>query len=63
MSICPGSVNTPLWDSLDPQVSNKFDRAAMLDPETVAEIMISMLQLPTSAIINELVLMPNAGVQ
>jgi NAD(P)-dependent dehydrogenase (short-subunit alcohol dehydrogenase family) len=62
MSICPGSVDTPLWDTLDPEVSAQFDRKSMLEPETVADAIISMLQLPASAIISDLVLMPNAGV-
>jgi len=62
MSICPGSVDTPLWDTLEPEVSAQFDRSAMLTAETVASTIITMLQLPPSAIITELVLMPNAGV-
>jgi short-subunit dehydrogenase len=62
MSICPGSVDTPLWDSLDPEVSAQFDRKTMLNAETVGSAIISMLQLPVSAMITDLVLMPNVGV-
>ncbi len=62
MAICPGSVNTPLWDTLTPEVSANFDRKAMLDAKTVAEMIMTMLSLPTNAIIQELVLMPNVGI-
>jgi NAD(P)-dependent dehydrogenase (short-subunit alcohol dehydrogenase family) len=62
MAICPGSVDTNLWDTLDPQVAAQFDREAMLKPETVATAILSMLQMPPSAIITDLVLMPNAGI-
>ena len=62
MAICPGSVNTPLWDTLAPEVSTNFDRKAMLDAKTVAVMIMTMLSLPANAIIQELVLMPNAGV-
>ncbi len=62
MAICPGSVNTPLWDTLAPEVSANFDRKAMLDAKTVAVMIMTMLSLPANATIQELVLMPNAGV-
>jgi NAD(P)-dependent dehydrogenase (short-subunit alcohol dehydrogenase family) len=62
MSICPGSVDTPLWDTLDPSVSANFDRSAMLQPETVAEAIMSLLTLPPNAVVTDLVLMPNAGI-
>jgi NAD(P)-dependent dehydrogenase (short-subunit alcohol dehydrogenase family) len=32
MSICPGSVDTPLWDTLGDKVPPSFNRAAMLSP-------------------------------
>ena len=59
MAICPGAVNTSLWDS--PQVDADFDRAAMLSPEDVAQAILSAVQLPQHAVIEELVLMPNVG--
>ncbi|AFY73764.1 short-chain dehydrogenase of unknown substrate specificity [Synechococcus sp. PCC 7502] len=62
MSICPGSVDTPLWDTLAPEVAANFDRKAMLEAKTVAEIIMSMLTLPANAVIQDLVLMPNTGV-
>ncbi len=61
MSICPGSVDTPLWDTLGDKVPPSFNRAAMLRPATVAESIMTLVNLPDDAIINELLLMPNAG--
>lgn len=61
MSICPGSVDTPLWDTLGDKVPPSFNRAAMLRPATVATSIMTLVNLPDDAVINELVLMPNAG--
>ena len=62
MSICPGSVDTPLWDTLGDKVPPSFDRSAMLRPTTVAASIMTLVNLPSDAIINELILSPNAGV-
>jgi NADP-dependent 3-hydroxy acid dehydrogenase YdfG len=62
MSICPGSVNTGLWDTLGDKVPPSFNREAMLTPATVAEAIMTLVNLPSEAIINDLVLMPNAGI-
>ncbi|MDX1978225.1 MAG: SDR family oxidoreductase [Pseudanabaenaceae cyanobacterium bins.68] len=62
MAVCPGSVDTPLWDTLPPAVTANFNRQAMLQPETVAETIMAMIQLPASATITELVLLPSGGV-
>ena len=62
MSICPGSVDTPLWDTLGDKVPPSFDRSAMLRPATVAASIMTLVNLPSDAIINELILSPNAGV-
>ncbi len=59
MSICPGSVDTPLWDTLGDKVPPSFDRAAMLRSATVAASIMTLVNLPPDAIINELVLMPD----
>jgi short-subunit dehydrogenase len=59
-AICPGSVNTPMWDTETVQAD--FDRSAMLTPEIVAESILHAVQLPTSAVIEEITLMSNAGV-
>jgi NADP-dependent 3-hydroxy acid dehydrogenase YdfG len=58
-AICPGSVNTPIWDTETVQAD--FDRAAMLTPEIVAQWILHAALLPESAVIEELTLMPNAG--
>ncbi|WP_019498802.1 SDR family oxidoreductase [Pseudanabaena sp. PCC 6802] len=58
MSICPGSVNTPLWDT----VAANFDREAMLTEDNVADAIVYLLSLPANAVVSDLVLMPNAGV-
>jgi len=62
MAICPGSVNTPIWDSLGDRVPASFNRQAMLPADTVADAVLQMINLPPSAIITDLVIMPNAGV-
>jgi NAD(P)-dependent dehydrogenase (short-subunit alcohol dehydrogenase family) len=61
MSICPGSVDTPLWDTLGDKVPPSFNRAAMLRPSTVAASIMTLVNLPDDAVINDFVLMPNAG--
>jgi NAD(P)-dependent dehydrogenase (short-subunit alcohol dehydrogenase family) len=62
MAICPGSVDTPLWDTLAPEVVANFDRRSMLEARTVAEMIMTMLSLPANATIQDLVLMPNFGI-
>jgi NAD(P)-dependent dehydrogenase (short-subunit alcohol dehydrogenase family) len=61
MSICPGSVDTPLWDTLGDKVPPSFDRSAMLRPSTVADAIMTLINLPSDAVVNDLVIMPNAG--
>ncbi|SKB11529.1 Short chain dehydrogenase [Planktothrix sp. PCC 11201] len=58
-ALCPGSVNTPIWDS--ETVKADFDRSAMLTPEIVAESILYVALLPTAAVIEELTLMPSIG--
>lgn len=58
-AMCPGAVNTPLWDT--PTVDADFDRTAMLKPEDVAQAILNIVQMPQNSVIEELVLMPNAG--
>lgn len=58
-TICPGAVNTPLWDSETIQAD--FDRSKMLTPEIVAQTILSAVLLPQSAVIEDLTLMPSAG--
>ncbi|MEB3280662.1 MAG: SDR family oxidoreductase [Lyngbya sp.] len=58
-AICPGAVNTPLWDAETVQAD--FDRSAMLTPEIVAESILHIAMLPPQAVIEELTLMPHGG--
>ncbi len=60
ITICPGAVNTDIWDSTTVKVS--LNRAAMLTPEAVAQTVLHAVSLPPGAVITELTLMPNAGV-
>jgi len=55
-----GSVNTPLWDSEG--VSSGFDRRAMLSPEQAASALLYLAQQPSTQCVEDLTLMPAAGV-
>lgn len=57
-AICPGAVNTELWDT----INANFDRQTMLTPEIVAESIVHTALLPKQAVVDELTLMPSAGV-
>lgn len=59
VTISPGSVNTPLWDT--ETVHADFDRSAMLTPEIVAQSILHTVLMPEQAVVEELILMPNAG--
>jgi short-subunit dehydrogenase len=59
VTLCPGSVNTPLWDT--DTVQANFDRSRMLTPETVAQSILHAALLPPGAVIEELTVMPSAG--
>jgi NADP-dependent 3-hydroxy acid dehydrogenase YdfG len=59
MTVSPGSVNTPLWDT--DTVDADFDRASMLTPEIVAESVVHAALMPNQAAIEDLILLPNAG--
>ncbi|MGI0487576.1 SDR family oxidoreductase [Pantanalinema rosaneae CENA516] len=59
VTISPGSVNTPLWDTTT--VNADFDRTQMLTPEIVAQSILYAALLPETAVIEDLTLMPNAG--
>ncbi len=56
-AICPGAVDTELWDILE----SNFDRKAMLTPQIVAQSVLHTALLPKSAVIDELTLMPSTG--
>lgn len=59
VSISPGAVNTPIWDT--DTVQADFERSRMLTPEIVAQSILYAALLPEQAVIEELTLMPNAG--
>jgi short-subunit dehydrogenase len=59
VTFCPGSVNTPLWDTETVQAD--FDRSQMLTSETVAASILHAALLPPGAVIEELIVMPSAG--
>ncbi|MBI4783323.1 MAG: SDR family oxidoreductase [Oscillatoriophycideae cyanobacterium NC_groundwater_1537_Pr4_S-0.65um_50_18] len=59
VNICPGSVNTPLWDT--DTVQADFDRSQMLTPEAIAQSILHAALLPPQAVIEELIVMPSAG--
>lgn len=58
-ALCPGAVNTEIWDT--DTVNADFDREKMLTPETVAQSILQVVQLPDSAVIEEVTLMPAGG--
>ncbi|MGQ4647189.1 SDR family oxidoreductase [Lyngbya aestuarii] len=59
VTVCPGSVNTPLWDT--DTVQADFNRLAMLTPEIVAQSILHTALLPEQAVIESVTLMPSAG--
>lgn len=59
-AICPGAVNTEIWDT--ETVNADFDRSKMLKPEMVADSILYTALLPQAVVIDELTLMPSAGV-
>ena len=59
VTLSPGSVNTPIWDTATVQAD--FDRSAMLSPETVAQTILHIARLPSSALISNLTITPSAG--
>jgi NADP-dependent 3-hydroxy acid dehydrogenase YdfG len=59
-ALYPGSVNTALWDREG--VDADFDRSAMLDADTVAASVLYAATAPAIACVEELTIMPSAGV-
>ena len=59
ITISPGAVNTSLWDT--DTVQADLNRQAMLTPESVAESILHAALLPGQAVVEEMILMPNAG--
>jgi NADP-dependent 3-hydroxy acid dehydrogenase YdfG len=59
MTISPGAVNTPIWDT--DTVQADFNREAMLTPELVAQSILHAALLPQQATIEEITIMPSSG--
>lgn len=59
VTILPGAVNTPLWDT--DTVQANFDRSGMLTPELVANAILQTALLPPGAVVEELTIMPSGG--
>lgn len=59
VTIFPGAVNTPLWDT--DTVQADFDRSGMLTPELVANAILQTALLPDGAVVEELTIMPSGG--
>ena len=59
VTILPGAVNTPLWDT--DTVQADFDRSGMLTPDLVANAILQTALLPAGAVVEELTIMPSGG--
>lgn len=59
VTILPGAVNTPLWDT--DTVHADFDRSGMLTPDLVANAILQTALLPPGAVVEELTIMPSGG--
>ncbi len=59
VTFCPGSVNTPLWDTQTVQAN--FDRSQMLTPDVVAQSILHAALVPHGAVIEEITLLPSGG--
>ncbi|MDJ0572832.1 MAG: SDR family oxidoreductase [Pleurocapsa sp. MO_192.B19] len=59
VTISPGSVNTPIWDT--DTVQADFNREAMLTPEIVAQSILHTALLPHQAVVEEMIVMPSGG--
>lgn len=59
VTIYPGSVNTPIWDT--DTVQADFNRSAMLTPEIVAQSILHTALLPKQAVVEEMIVMPSGG--
>ena len=59
VTISPGSVNTEIWDTAT--VDADFDRTQMLTPDVVAQAILYAASVPHHAVVEEVLLMPNAG--
>jgi 3-oxoacyl-[acyl-carrier protein] reductase len=56
--LCPGSTDTPLWDTLD----SSPDPRDMLQPEDVANAIVHIVSQPPNVAVDEMMVMPSKGV-
>jgi short-subunit dehydrogenase len=59
VTITPGAVNTPIWDTETVQAD--FDRSGMLTPDMVAQSVLHTALSPEQAVVEDIVLMPSGG--
>ena len=59
VTVSPGAVDTPIWDS--PSVQASFDRTAMMSSATVAQTVLHTALLPPNAVISHLTITPAQG--
>lgn len=60
-TICPGAVDTSLWDT-DTVNADNLNRSSMLSPETVAQTILQTVLLPNEAVIEQLTITPAIGI-
>ena len=53
-----GGVNTPFWDDEDIQM--KVKKEAMLNPSVIANVVGNILKLPSTHVVNEMVIQPDS---
>jgi NAD(P)-dependent dehydrogenase (short-subunit alcohol dehydrogenase family) len=58
IALLPGATDTEIWKTLWPEAP----RAKMMAPETIAEAVVNALTLPEHATVEELTILPSAGV-
>jgi len=58
IAVLAGATDTEIWQTLWPEAP----RAKMMKPETVAQAVVSALVLPATATVEELAILPSAGV-
>lgn len=59
VTISPGAVNTPIWDTETVQAD--FDRSKMLTPDVIADTILHAIQMPAYAVVEEMTVTPSAG--
>lgn len=59
VTISPGAVNTPIWESSTVQAN--FDRSQMLQADTIAQTILHTISLPSNAVISHLTITPSQG--